>query len=140
MTRRLIPALLGPLMCLVLLAGCGSSSKTTSTASSSTTSAPSSSSSSTSSTGTSSTPSTSVPANAPASVKAAVEECKSIIHAETTLSASAREKLEGACAEAAKGNTSVVKKVAREVCEETINSSALPQAAKQEADATCRKN
>jgi hypothetical protein len=72
-------------------------------------------------------------------VKAAVETCKQIISSQSKLSQGAKEKLEGACSKAAKGDTAAVKKAAREVCEEVINTSSIPSAAKEQALASCRK-
>jgi hypothetical protein len=68
-----------------------------------------------------------------------VRECKSIIASESQLSAGAKEKLEGACAKAAKGDTAAVKQAAREVCEEVIGKSPLPGPAKEQALSSCRK-
>jgi hypothetical protein len=143
MTRRRIVPLLSLLACLALLAGCGSSSsKTTSSAAETT---PAQSSTPTSSSSTSSTPSTTstssgTPSLPAGDVKVAVEECKRIIQSESKLSSGAKSKLEGACAEAAKGNTGAVTKAAREVCEETIDNSSIPTSAKEAAKADCQKS
>jgi hypothetical protein len=132
MRRRRLHIFLAPALALVLLAGCGSSGKSTS-------------SSSTGSASTASTPSTAStagkPAASPAEVKAATEECKRIVASTAQLTQGAKEKLEGACAEAAKGNLAKVKEVAKEVCEEVVdkNSSKLPGSAKEKALAACRK-
>jgi len=73
-------------------------------------------------------------------VKEAVAECKKIIQGESKLPSGAKAKLEGACAEAAKGDTAAVKKAAREVCEEVISKSGVPNgAAKEAALKACRK-
>ena len=125
MTGRPVRWLALPLLLGVLLAGCGGSGSTTTGQS---TSAPSSSSSATSSTS----------ATAPLATAQAVETCKREIQAATTLTASSKSKLEAVCAKAAAGNTTAVKKAVREVCEEAINSSPLPAAAKEQALAACK--
>jgi ABC-type phosphate transport system substrate-binding protein len=121
------------LACAALLAGCGSggSSSSSSTAAST---------GSTAAKTSSQTSSNQAPVAGSTEVKAAVAECKSIIHGETKLPSGAKEKLEGACAAAAKGDTAAVKKAAREVCEEVIGKSSVPSgAAKEGALAACRK-
>jgi hypothetical protein len=145
MTRRRIAALFSLLACLALLAGCGSSSSKSTSSAAETTPAQSSSSTTVTSTpsSTSTTTSTSsAPSGAPetSDVKVAVEECKRIIQAESKLSSGAKSKLEAACSEAAKGNTGAVTKAAREVCEETIDSSSIPTSAKEAAKADCQKS
>jgi len=73
-------------------------------------------------------------------VKDAVAECKRIIQSQTKLPSTAKTKLEGACGAAAKGDTNAVKVAAREVCEEVIGKSGVPNgAAKEEALKACRK-
>jgi hypothetical protein len=159
MTRR-IALVCAVIACLLLVAGCGSSSSsnsgssntggsntggsnsgssnTGSSSSAATSSTPASETgSSPSTTSSTSTGSTAVPSS---EVKAAVEECKNIISSENKLTSGAKEKLEGACAEAAKGNTAAVTKAAREVCEETIDNSALPTSAKEAAKKDCQKD
>jgi len=126
--------LLAAISSAAVLAGCGSSSSSSSPASASTAAS------------TASTPA--IPAGTPtipsgtpssAQIALAVEECKKIIASESKLSQGAKEKLEGACAKAAKGDTAAVKQAAREVCEEVINASPLPAAAKEQAQANCKK-
>ncbi len=113
------------LACAALLAGCGSSGTTTTTSSVPTQSTPASS----SGTGASS-----------AQIQAAVSECKRIIHSQAKLSETEKTKLEGACAKAANGDTAAVKQVAREVCEEVVNTSPVPGGtAKEAALAACKK-
>jgi hypothetical protein len=140
MTRPRMALVCALVACLLLVAGCGSSSSSngsSSNTSATTSSAPASEAGSSSSTTSStSTGSTAVPSS---EVKAAVEECKSIISSETKLTSGAKEKLEGACAEAAKGNTAAVKKAALEVCEETIDNSSLPTSAKEQAEKDCQQ-
>jgi hypothetical protein len=131
MVRSRSSWLVGVLACGALLAGCGSSSSTSSTQSSTagTTAA------TTTSTATTSRP----PALSGAALTQAVTLCKQQIKAQTTLPASAKAKLEGVCEKAAKGDSSSVKQVAREVCEEVVNSSKVPAgAAKEQALAACK--
>ena len=128
--------LVGVLACGALIAGCGSSSSTTSTQSStasSTGAAPA-------TTSTSSTPGkSSAPALTGAALTQAVTICKHQIKAQATLPASAKSKLEGVCEEAAKGNSVAVKKAAREVCEEVVNGAKVPAgASKEQALAACK--
>ncbi|HEY1834949.1 MAG TPA: hypothetical protein VGG08_10960 [Solirubrobacteraceae bacterium] len=141
MNRSRTTLVAGLLVCLLAIAGCGSSSSSSSgTTGSTTSSSPSGSTSNSSSSSTSSSPtstdSTAVP---PSDIKAAVEECKQIISSETKLTSGAKEKLEGACEEAAKGNTAAVTQAAREVCEETVDNSSLPTSAKEAAKTDCQK-
>jgi hypothetical protein len=130
MKRSRVPMFLAMALCALLLGACGSSS---SSSTSNSTSTPASSSS------TPSTSSTSTGTSTSPGIKAAVEQCKSIIASQTKLTKGAKGKLEAACSEAAKGNTAAVKKAAKEVCEEVINTSSLPSAAKEQAKATCNK-
>lgn len=124
------------LACMALLAGCGSSNSSSSSTGSTSTPAQTSSPASTSS----QTSTGSAPAAGSAEVKAAVAECRNIIQGESKLPAGAKEKLEGACAAAAKGDTAAVKKAAREVCEEVIDKSGVPEgAAKEAALKACKK-
>jgi hypothetical protein len=134
MTRRRSSWLIGLFLCAALIAGCGSSSSTTSSQSS--TPAATSSTPATTSTSTTSSSPSAVP---PANVAAAVATCKAQIEAQSTLPAGAKTKLEGVCEKAAKGDTAAVKAAAREVCEEVIKNAALPAGAAQEqALAACK--
>ncbi|HEX4438194.1 MAG TPA: hypothetical protein VH061_15525 [Solirubrobacteraceae bacterium] len=135
MTRRRYPLPIAALACVALLAGCGSSSSnSTSTASSS----PAAQTGSTAAKSTSS--STPAVPTGSAEVKAAVAECKQIIQEQSKLPSGAKSKLEGACSKAANGDTNAVKVAAREVCEEVIDKSAVPDgSAKEEALKACRK-
>jgi hypothetical protein len=136
MIRRRSSWPIGLLLCAALIAGCGSSSSTTSSQSST----PATTSSTPAATTSSSTASTSTGAVPPANVAQAVAACKSQIEAQSTLPARAKSKLEAVCEKAAKGDTSAVKAAAREVCEEVIKSSSVPAGAAQEqALAACRK-
>jgi hypothetical protein len=127
----LVVALIGA----ALVAGCGSSSSTTSSQSTSTPAA-------TTSTpaATSSTPAATSPSGVPAvDVQAAVAACKQAIQSQTTLPAGAKSKLEAICGRAAKGDTSAVKQAGREVCEEVIKNSKVPAGpAQEQALASCR--
>jgi hypothetical protein len=112
-----------------LLAGCGGSKKATTG-------------SSTAAGGASSTPSTSTPAGAPgsnAAGAAAIAACKQAIQSQTTLPAHAKAKLEAVCGKAASGDQAAVRKAAKEVCEEVINTASIPASAKERALQTCRK-
>ena len=140
--RRYLPMLAALALCALLISACGSSSSSSTTASSSTPAAtqstPATTSSTTTTTTTSTTPSTG--ASGSSNVRAATEECKQIIQSQTKLPEGAKKKLEGACEKAAKGDTSAVKTAAREVCEEVVNTSAVPSgAAKEAALASCKK-
>jgi hypothetical protein len=136
MTRRRYPLPIAALACVALLAGCGSSgSNSTSTAASSPAAAQ------TGSTAAKSTSSSTagVPTGS-AEIKAAIAECKQIIQQQSKLPSGAKSKLEGACEKAANGDTNAVKVAAREVCEEVIDKSAVPNgSAKEEALKACRK-
>ena len=126
--------LVGVLACGALIAGCGSSSSTSSSTAS-TTSKPAATTSTTSTTATTS----STPALSGAALTQAVSLCKNQIKAQTTLPAGAKSKLEGVCEKAAKGDSAAVKQVAREVCEEVVNSSKVPGgAAKEQALSACK--
>ncbi|MGO9490606.1 MAG: hypothetical protein ACLQBB_16495 [Solirubrobacteraceae bacterium] len=115
------------LACAALLAGCGSRSSSTTSGT-------------TGSTAAQTSPATSPTGGPSAQIQAAVSECKRIIQSQSKLPASAKVKLEGACAKAAEGDTAAVKKAAREVCEEVIAESSLPSGATREAAlAACRR-
>lgn len=137
--RRYLPLLATLALCALLISACGSSSSSSTTTSSSTPAATQSTPATTSSTSTTSTTST-TPSTGSSDVKAATEECKQIIQSQTKLPDGAKKKLEGACEKAAKGDTSAVKTAAREVCEEVVNTSAVPSgSAKEAALASCKK-
>jgi hypothetical protein len=134
----LVVALVG-----VLVAGCGSSSTTSSSQS---TVAPA----STATTSTGATTSTSAPTSTPsvptsvpttaAGVAQAVAACKSITKSDPTLSASLKVKVEGICNKAANGDLAGAKTAAKEVCAEVINASPIPAAAKAQALAACQRS
>jgi len=124
--RTLFTWLSIPLAAGVLLAGCGSSSSSSTGASTSSTAARS--------TTSSTTGSTTSPATA-----AAVESCRRGAKAIPTLSSSTRIKIETICDKAASGNPAAVRTAAREVCEEIVKASPLPEgSAKQHAIAGCK--
>jgi hypothetical protein len=125
--RTLFTWLLIPLAAGVLLAGCGSSSS-------------SSTSSSTSSTATgSTTPTSTTDLTKSSATAAAVESCRRGAKAIPTLSSSTRIKIEAICDKAASGNPAAVRTAAREVCEEIVKASPLPEgSAKQHAIAGCK--
>lgn len=119
MSIRSLSGVLAVLLGVALLAGCGGGSKsgTTSGSASVTTS-----SSSTAGAG-----------------EAAVAYCEKIIDSQTHLPAKAKHKLAGACAKVAKGDTSAVKVVEREICEEVAGTSSSSSSARKAALAACRK-
>jgi hypothetical protein len=136
-TRHSLPIAL--LLCGALLAGCGSGGSSSSGKSSSTPAQSSSTPAQSGSTAGSQPSSSATPAGSP-QIKEAVAQCKQIIQSQSKLPASAKTKLEGACEQAAKGNTNAVKLAAREVCEEVIKKSPVPNSsAKETALAACRK-
>jgi hypothetical protein len=125
--RMFSTRLLIPLAAVALLTGCGSSSS-------------SSSSPSTSSTGTtqSSSTATTGAAKAPA-VAAAVASCKRGVKAIPTLPSATRSKIEAICEKAASGDRDATRTAAREVCEEIVKASPIPDgAAKQHAIDGCQ--
>jgi hypothetical protein len=117
----------------VLLAGCGSSSTTTSA----TTSAPTSAATTPSSTSTPTSPSIPTGAGA-AGVVQAVAICKSVIQRDPQLSAAVKAKVEGICNKAASGDLAGARAAAKEVCVEVINASPIPAASKEQALAACK--
>jgi hypothetical protein len=132
LTTWLTVALIGG----AFIAGCGSSSKSTSTSQ------------------TASTAATSTPAAAPttstgatatggsgatgAALQAAVALCKQNVQAQPTISASTKGKLEALCNKAASGNPTTLRKIGQEVCDELVNATAAPGAAKEQALAACK--
>ncbi|MCW3034635.1 MAG: hypothetical protein QOK19_2672 [Solirubrobacteraceae bacterium] len=128
-TRYSLP--IAVLLCGALLAGCGGGSSSSSKSSSTPAQG--------ASTAGSKTPSGAPAAGSP-EIKEAIAECKQIIQSQSKLPASAKTRLEGACEQAAKGNTNAVKLAAREVCEEVIDKSSVPNgSAKEAALKACRK-
>lgn len=124
--RTLFTWLSIPLAAGVLLAGCGSSSSSSTSGSTSSTAV--------GSTAPSTTGSTTSPATA-----AAVESCRRGAKAIPTLSSSTRTKIETICDKAASGNPAAVRTAAREVCEEIVKVSPLPEgSAKRHAIAGCK--
>lgn len=122
MMRTLSRSLLIPLAGVALLTGCGSSSSSSSSSTSGSTP------SSTATTGAAKSP----------AVDTAVESCKHGAQAIPTLSATTRTKIEAICDKAATGNVDATRKAAREVCEEIVKASPLPEgSAKRHAIAGC---
>jgi type IV pilus biogenesis protein CpaD/CtpE len=121
--RMLSTWLLVPLAAAALLAGCGSSSSDSTSSSSRST--------------TTTTPTTSS-AKSPAGASA-VASCKRGAKAIPTLSSGTRDKIEAICDKAASGDPGATRVAAREVCEEIVKTSPLPEgAAKQHAIAGCK--
>ena len=68
----------------------------------------------------------------------AVASCKRSVQAQKTLSATDKEKLDKICDKAASGNPATMQQVAHEACVELVNDSHLPAGvSKQEALAIC---
>jgi hypothetical protein len=118
-------SVIAALVALALLGGCGSGSGRTASTGGAASSA--------------STAATSATGPTSSAGVAAVAACKQIVQAQTDLPVGAKSKLETACAKAASGDQATVKRVAREVCEEAVNSSSLPAAAKRQVAAACSK-
>ena len=98
-----------------LVAGCGSSSNSTS-----------------------SSQTTATAAKGPTGQQA-VELCKHSIQAQTAISASAKAKLEKACAKAASGTQAALQEVAKQECVELVNASHLPAGpARERALSVCK--
>ncbi|HXW58069.1 MAG TPA: hypothetical protein VEJ23_01190 [Solirubrobacteraceae bacterium] len=81
----------------------------------------------------------STPAAQRAAGKHAVASCKGAIHAQTSIAASAKAKLEAICGKAASGTRQALETVAHEECVALVNATPLPNAAaKQRALAICK--
>ena len=127
--RTLFTWLLVPLAAGVLLAGCGSSSSSSTSGSTPTATTSSTTPSTTSATGTIKSPATAT----------AVESCKRGAKAIPTLSSSTRSKIEAICEKAGTGDVAATRTAAREVCEAIVKASPLPEgSAKQHAIARCK--
>ena len=122
MSARHLQLPLVALAAAAVLAGCGSSSPSSSTTATKAT--------------TSSAPAASSP-----ELKKAVAECHHLIQSEKSLPATAKTKLEDACDKVGEGQTTAVKQAAREVCEEVVAKSGLPESspARKQAQAACQK-
>lgn len=118
----------------VFVAGCGSSSTSSSTSGSTNTS-------STAASNTSSGGST-IPAVAnSAAVQQAVAACKHGVQSASTLSSSAKQRIEGICNKAGSGDLNAAREAARELCVELVNASPLPSGSiKEQALAACKKD
>ncbi len=130
-----------------LMAGCGGKSTSTSSTggSSSSSSTPSPSTSTTHaptgsvSAGPSGATSPGTVAQQHAAGKHAVASCKAAIHAQTSIPASAKAKLEAICGKAATGSREALESVAHEECVALVTATPLPNAAaKQRALAICK--
>jgi hypothetical protein len=110
-----------------LLAGCGSSSKSTST-----------------STAGATTPGPSTQATTPltpAQAQQAVSTCKHGVQSAAAIPASARPTLEKTCEKAASGDLSALRQVAQEACIDLISASHIPAgSARERATALCKVN
>jgi len=127
--KRLVALLGAVLVAGAVLAGCGSSKSSSGT----TAAAPAGSSGTTTS-----TPATGARPTG-TTAEAAIKACKQAIHAQSTLPASAKSKLEAVCPKAVAGDKEAVRKAAGEVCEEVINKGAIPEGpAKQAALRACK--
>jgi ABC-type phosphate transport system substrate-binding protein len=115
----------------VLVAGCGSSSTSSSTSTSQST---------TTAAATTSAGGSTVPAVANnAAVQQAVAACKHGVQSASTLSSSAKAKIEGICNKAGNGDLNAATEAARELCVELVNASPLPaSSAKEQAIAACK--
>lgn len=141
--RRLHLSLLA-LAAAALLAGCGSSSSSTTGTKASTSSSPATGTAPTTSSGpaTGATATTgAAPAPSSPELKKAAAECHRLLQADKSLPASAKAKLEDACNKVGEGKTTAVKQAAREVCEEFVAKSGLPESspARKQALAACKK-
>jgi hypothetical protein len=156
MIRKLSTWLVVALAGGAFLAGCGSSSNSTSSSQTAsppatTSSAPAGTTSPSGTTSsaparTTSTAATPIPRGATtgpgvprnASPTQVVAACKQSIQAQPTISASAKTKLEGICAKAG-GDRAALHRVAQEVCVELVNASRVPAgASKERALAVCK--
>jgi hypothetical protein len=140
--RWLLVAALGG----ALIAGCGGGGSSTSgthsasTSAATTSSAAATTSSTATTTGTSkSSPTTPNLAANPAALAEAVAVCKSIIARAPTLSASTKAKVESICDKAEHGDLAGARAAAKEVCTEVIDASPIPQPAKAQALAACKR-
>ena len=109
MTRRRSSLSVTLLACASLLAGCGSgggaSSSTASTSTGSTAAS-------------TSVPTGSIPApSGKIEIAQAITACRRIVVLQPNLSSAEKSRLDGACVQAAKGNTAAAKKAAHELCE-----------------------
>ena len=131
------PRLPMPLLALAtaaLLAGCGSSKSSTTATTATTSSTPAAPSTQSTTNGSTQAPSS-------ATLQKAASECHRLLQSEKTLPATAKAKLEDACDKVGEGNTAAVKTAAREVCEEFVAKSGLPESspARKQALAACKK-
>jgi len=113
----------------VLVAGCGSSSTSTTVSQSSSGATP---------TGSGATPTGSgTTATGPTASAQSVAHCKQAVQAQSNLSASVKAKFEAACEAAASGDQTARRKAAQEACVELVNASHLTGAARERALSVC---
>jgi len=135
MIARLPSFLATAVLAGALLAGCGGGSKS----SSQTTTLDQTFNSTGTTPGSATAPATTSTQLTGAALEQSVASCKAAIQAEKVLPASAKQKLEAVCPNAAKGEAAPVKRAAEEVCAGVINGSAVPAgAAREQALAACR--
>jgi len=124
-----------------LLAGCGGSSKTSSTAAPSSTTVPASTSSptttSTQAAGATSSSGSSGAAGA-ASTQEAAAICKSVLERATTLPATVKAKVEGICKKAESGDLAAAQAAAKGVCSEVIDATIPAGPTREQALAACK--
>jgi hypothetical protein len=120
----------------VLIAGCGSSTSSSSTSAG--TSAPATTASTATTSATSPIPNaSSIPKGI--SPEAEIAACKKGLEAQTTFPAGLKARLEADCVKAAHGDKAAIKQGARELCEEVVRTSRLAVgAAKEKALALCK--
>jgi len=121
------------LIAAALLAGCGSSNKSTSSSSSSTPAA-------TSSTPAAGATTPTIPASTTGvgAAQSAVAVCDQVIKSLTVLPASAKSKLESVCKKAANGNAAEIRAAAEKICLETAAQPGLPTAVKERVLQACK--
>jgi hypothetical protein len=123
----------------VCVAGCGSSSNSTSGSQTVPTASPA----SPSAAGTTSTsangPSAGASGASSVDVQRAVATCEKLIQLAPTLPPSVKARVEGICHKAASGGLEGARNAGKEVCVEVIKASGIPGAAKEQTLAACRK-
>ena len=134
MTRRPYLQLAVLLAALLVVAGCGSSSKKTSSTGGASTTAPSTTAPTTSAPSTTSTP----PGGAVGGQKA-VAACKSSIDRSPQLTSSDKAELKKVCAKAASGDVQAARKAAADVCVKVAERAIPAGSARDQAVAACEK-
>lgn len=131
------------LLCGALVAGCGSSSSSTSGSTASTPVATSKAAPTPAPIATTSGTPTATSSASPGAVSVAgvaqyVAICKSLVEREPTLPANVKSKVEGICAKAAHGDLAGARTAAKEVCVEVITASPISASEKAQALAACK--